>query len=124
MTRSTPSVKCNSSFAFLSLLFICLSRDRCLYLFCYLSLGTSCTVFLFAVLFPNSCRLLRHRPRSMSICIIYFVSDSSGSSWQPTIFDAARSIDFTASAKIRCELDSLYYQENIQSLHSALNTTL
>lgn len=56
----------------------------------------------------TSCRFLRHRPRSMNICIIYFVSDSSRSSWQPAIFDAARSIDLTASAKTRRELDSLH----------------
>jgi len=83
-------------------------------------------VFLSAVLSPNSRRLLRHRPRSMNICIIYFVSDSSGSSWQPAIFDTARSIDLTASAKTRCKclLDSLHYQEDIQSLHSVRNATL
>lgn len=48
-------------------------------------------------------RFLRHRLRSMSICIIYFVSDSSGLTWQATIFDATRSIDLTMSAKIRCK---------------------
>lgn len=38
-------------------------------------------------------RFLRHRPRSMSICIIYFVSDSSGSSCQPAIFGIRFSFD-------------------------------
>lgn len=54
-----------------------------------------------------TCRFLRHRPCSMSICIIYFVSDSSGSSWQPAIFGTTCSIDLIASAKTEFERDSL-----------------
>lgn len=63
----------------------------------------------------SSRRFLRHRPRSMSICIICFVSDSSGSSWRPAIFGAARSIDLTASAKTRRKLDSSQPQDERHS---------
>lgn len=56
-----------------------------------LPFGPSRISYFFSLSHPKSSRrFLRHRPRSMSICIICFVSDSSGSSWQPAIFGATR----------------------------------